>query len=132
MTLGQRTLFDAKADKKPPRFAGADYVARRDDVRLRGQLARIWAVMTDGAWRTLPEIARLTHDPEASISAQLRHLRKERFGSHVVCKRHRGDEYAGAYEYRLTVNAAATVEVVEDGGGQPKADRLHGLKGLHG
>ena len=54
--------------------------------------------MLDGRWRTLGDIATLTGYPEASISAQLRHLRKERFGRHRVEKRHAGN---GLYEYRL-------------------------------
>ncbi|KKL56177.1 hypothetical protein LCGC14_2247980, partial [marine sediment metagenome] len=36
---------------------------------------------------TLCEIEDLTGDPPASISAQLRHLRKERFGAHTVERR---------------------------------------------
>lgn len=40
-------------------------------------------------WLTLEELARLTQYPPASISAQLRHLRKPRFGSFVVEKRPR-------------------------------------------
>jgi hypothetical protein len=38
-------------------------------------------------WRTLGEIARVTRYPEASVSAQLRHLRKQRFGGYRVKKR---------------------------------------------
>ena len=40
-------------------------------------------------WLTLDELAKLTHFPPASISAQLRHLRKPRFGSFAVAKRAR-------------------------------------------
>jgi hypothetical protein len=85
----------------PPKahFNGSDYDAQRDDVRLRGQQLRIWTVMSDGVWRTLRKIAERTGDPEASISAQLRHLRKPRFGSFIVDKRHLG---SGLYEYRVT------------------------------
>jgi hypothetical protein len=42
-----------------------------------------------GAWLTLPEIARSTAYGEASISAQLRHLRKVRHGRYRVEKRQR-------------------------------------------
>jgi hypothetical protein len=41
------------------------------------------------AWMTLEELAQKTQFLEASISAQLRHLRKERHGSYRVEKRHR-------------------------------------------
>jgi hypothetical protein len=37
-----------------------------------------------GSWLTLSEIAGMTDFAEASISAQLRHLRKKRHGQHRV------------------------------------------------
>lgn len=59
-------------------------------------------------WLTLEELAKLTKYPPASISAQLRHLRKPRHGSFVVEKRRReADEVARqvlggpVWEYRL-------------------------------
>ena len=62
--------------------------------------------MHDGRWRTLDEIASTTGDPPASISAQLRHLRKRRFGAHVVERQARGDRSHGLWEYRVgTPNA---------------------------
>lgn len=96
----QATLnFDA-----PPRFNGPDYDAARDNERLTGQILRIFDLMRDGEWRTLGDIAKATGDPEASISAQLRHLRKKRFGAHGLEKDYRGN---GLYAYRLIVNAEA-------------------------
>lgn len=83
------------------RFAGATYDPAFDDARLEKQLGRVYDCMIDGRWRTLTEISHTTRDPEASISAQLRHLRKPRFGSYLVERRHRGDRAAGLYEYRL-------------------------------
>lgn len=83
------------------RFNGSDYDPARDDVRLTGQLLRVWNVMASGAWRTLDEISRLTGDPAASVSAQLRHLRKPRFGGHQVEKNHLG---SGLYQYRVIAN----------------------------
>jgi hypothetical protein len=56
--------------------------------------------MRDGEWRSLAEIERSTGDPPASVSAQLRHMRKPRFGAHIVSKRYAGD---GLFLYRLTV-----------------------------
>jgi hypothetical protein len=59
-------------------------------------------------WLTLDELAKLTHYPPASISAQLRHLRKPRFGGFVVEKRQRefgramrGEEFGTVWEYQL-------------------------------
>lgn len=90
----QLTIFDL-------RFNGDDYVPDRDDPRLKKQIYRVWDAMVDGQWRTLKQIAQITGDPEASISAQLRHLRKPRFGSHTVERRHLGN---GLYEYKLIKN----------------------------
>ena len=59
-------------------------------------------------WLTLDELAKLTHYPPASISAQLRHLRKPEFGGFVVEKRQRaigkavrGEDFGVIWEYRL-------------------------------
>ena len=84
-----------------PHFNGSDYDPKVDDARLGKQHERIRTLMVDGAWRTLHEIAACTGDPPASISAQLRHLRKKRFGSWVVDKRPRGDRAEGLWEYQL-------------------------------
>jgi hypothetical protein len=83
------------------KFNGADYDRERDDARLTGQVLRVWECMSDGRWRTLRQIADITGDPEASVSAQLRHLRKKRFGSHIVER-----EYIdkGLYKYKLIIN----------------------------
>ena len=88
-------------DFEAVRFNGSDYQPERDNARLTGQLLRVFECMKSGEWRTLDEVAAATGDPPASISAQLRHLRKRRFGSHQVDKRHRGEPANGLYEYRL-------------------------------
>lgn len=80
------------------------YDKKLDHARLTGQIRRIFVQMSDREWRTLYEISALTGDPESSVSAQLRHLRKKRFGSHLVEKRRRGAKTVGLWEYRLTVN----------------------------
>lgn len=95
--LTQRHLFD-----------GADIDPDRDNGRLYSQLSRIKELMGDGGWRTLAEISGVTGDPPASVSAQLRNLRKKRFGSHTVERRHVGN---GLYEYRLVTGC--TPEVCE-------------------
>src|SRR5271166_2679505 len=52
-----------------------------------------------GTWLTLRELARMTNYGEPSISAQLRHLRKERYGAFVIDKQVRkggdGDSIEG-------------------------------------
>jgi hypothetical protein len=82
------------------RFDGADYNRTRDDARLTGQILRVWECMCDGKWRTLKDIAQETGDPEASVSAQLRHLRKPRFGNYTVEREYVSN---GLYKYKLEV-----------------------------
>src|SRR6266849_6802790 len=59
-------------------------------------------------WLTLEELAKLTHYPPASISAQLRHLRKPEYGGFAVEKRPRavgaalrGEDFGTVWEYQL-------------------------------
>jgi len=85
---------------REPHFNGPAYQPELDFQRLQGQIRRVWDAMKDTRWRTLSEIASVTGDPEASISAQLRHLRKERFGSHTVNRRARGRS-TGLHEYQV-------------------------------
>jgi hypothetical protein len=75
------------------------------------QLITIRDLMLDadarGAWLTLAEIADRTAFGEASISAQLRHLRKARHGRYCVEKRRRREIESEAgranmiWEYRV-------------------------------
>lgn len=86
------------------RFDGSDYDPAQDNSRLVPQYERVFGLMQDGEWRTLEEISAVVKAPSASVSAQLRHMRKERFGSHDVQKRTRGERKGGLYEYRVIVN----------------------------
>jgi len=52
-------------------------------------------------WLTLQAIANVTGFPQASVSADLRHLRKAVNGGYKVEKRRRGDR-GGLWEYRVT------------------------------
>jgi hypothetical protein len=61
-----------------------------------------------GTWLTLQELAQLTCYGEASISAQLRNLRKPQFGGYVLEKRPRevdavlrGEALGTVWEYQL-------------------------------
>ena len=58
--------------------------------------------MSCGHWYKLHEIATQTNDPEASVSARLRDLRKAKFGGHEIERRYVGD---GLWEYRMIVEA---------------------------
>jgi hypothetical protein len=84
--------------------------ARR--IRVRPQREVLRDVMLSAgeceAWLTLDELAKLTRYPQASISAQLRHLRKPEYGAFVVEKRCREvdevvrqDPHGAVWEYRL-------------------------------
>lgn len=87
-----------------PHFNGPVYDPLVDWDRLAGQHERIRAYMLQrepDEWKTLREIHYATGEPESSISAQLRHLRKPRFGSYTVDKRHRGNRKSGLWEYRV-------------------------------
>ena len=95
------SLFETVDGPDPASFAGDDYDPALDDARLSGQIRRIYEVMKDGHWRTIDNIHVLTGDPQASILAQLGHLRKERFGSYLVEKRSVGERERGLYEYRV-------------------------------
>ncbi len=78
------------SDGKPPvdgDRGGVTYVAQEDFVRLNRQQRRVFDVMQDGRWRTLHDIAVLTGDPEASVSARLRDFRKPGFGGSTVERR---------------------------------------------
>ena len=79
-------------------FDGDTYEPDKDKARLTGQLGRVFAVMSDGHWHSLREIADKAKGSEASVSARLRDLRKEKFGSYEV-ERRRLD--GGLFQYRL-------------------------------
>jgi len=81
-----------------PLFHGAAYEPARDERRLAGQILRVYDAMKDGQWRTTAQIAKITGDPENSVSAQYRNLRKRIHGNHTVERRHIRN---GLFEYRL-------------------------------
>ncbi len=81
-----------------PEFDGETYDPARDHDRLGRQMSAVRALMGDGEWRNLREIATLTGHPEASVSARLRDLRKPSFGGYLVDR-----EYVaqGEHIYRM-------------------------------
>ena len=84
------------------RFDGSDYIHKRDGIRLTGQLERVFNVMKNGDWITLRQLSDRARCPEASASAQLRNLRKDRFGSFLVEKKF---DHMGVFSYRLKLEA---------------------------
>ena len=103
MTRARRPDWGPLFVEPTHRTFGPAFDAAKDGARLSGQLEAIARYMLRTPlrqWRTLAEIEQATGYPQASISAQLRHLRKPKFGAHTVEKRRRAD--AGLWEYRVT------------------------------
>jgi len=78
---------------------GPTYEAAVDGDRIRTQMDVVKGFMLRATtWMTLAEIEDALEFPQASLSAQLRHLRKPRFGGYDVRKRRRSP---GTWEYRV-------------------------------
>src|SRR5216684_481743 len=78
-------------------------------------------------WLTLDELSKLTHYPPASISAQLRHLRKPEFGGYAVEKRQRaagrilrGEDFGTVWEYQLKRAVRRKIAGAESQSNRPK------------
>ena len=83
------------------RFDGATYDAKLDQERLGRQLKKVFELMADHEWRTLSEMEAHLWEPQASISARIRDLRKKRFGGYLIQRRRRGEAERGIFEYRM-------------------------------
>jgi hypothetical protein len=93
--------------KQQDLFLNAEpYVAKYDFSRMKSVRDKVYNLMRDSEWRTLREISLKTGAPEASVSAYLRDFRKEKFGSHTVDRRSRGDRVKGLWEYKLVENTS--------------------------
>jgi hypothetical protein len=88
----QESLFT-----RAPRFDSGVDLSASDHIRLGAQIKRVLDALSDGCWHSVPEIARLTSDPEVSVSAQVRNLRKPKHGGYTIERR----RVANVYEYRL-------------------------------
>jgi biotin operon repressor len=93
MVRGQ-TLFELF-----PAFDGETIDDALDTNRLRRQLDQVRTLLlSEYRWHTLAEIRTKTGIPEASASARLRDLRKEKFGGYTIERQRRS---AGTFEYRM-------------------------------
>ena len=79
-----------------------DTITPDDFPRLNRQLRVVYEVMRDGYWHSLKSLARETGEPEASISARLRDLRKPKFGGFTVVRENQGN---GFYLYMLVAKS---------------------------
>lgn len=106
-----------------PIFDGRTFDPGQDHDRLATALGRVYQLMSDGQWRTLPEIAEACGCSEAGASARLRDLRKTKFQSgfpvRAVNSRRRE---AGLWEYQVIPDQ------LRDGTG---VDRLSNQDNLH-
>ena len=98
----------------------------RDDLTQLGMIRDLMLeAAARGAWLTLPEIAGSTAFGEASISAQLRHLRKVRHGRYRVEKRQRrlGESEPGqaTWLWEYQVLPPNTVFLPDEGGQDAEA-----------
>jgi Fic family protein len=79
------------------RFDGDTYEEELDQQRLGAQLQRVKLAMASGEWFTLAKLSRIANCSEASASARIRDLRKDRFGAWTIERRRVS---GGLHEYR--------------------------------
>jgi hypothetical protein len=96
-------LFTLPRPAPSKAFDGKTYQPERDHDRLTGQLERVFNLMRDGRWRTIPAIAYEVRGSESSVSARLRDFRKAKYGGHTV---QRERVRKGLYMYRVIVRKA--------------------------
>lgn len=99
-------LSPGKEQLDTDEFDGETCVQALDGERLSSLMGRVYALMGDGKPRTLREIADACAGSEASVSARIRDLRKERFrknypNSEVITERVEGQR--GLHRYRVVV-----------------------------
>lgn len=94
------TLFDYAQRAHSREFGGATYNEQRDGSRLKAQLERVRSYLLSHVWVTLREVAEATGDPESSVSARIRDLRKTQFGAYTIDR-----EYVsrGLWRYRIKI-----------------------------
>jgi len=85
--------------KRQRHFDGITYQPELDFNRLSTQLERVRALTLGSDWWTLRELADRTGASEASVSARLRDLRKQRFGGYTVERRRVS---GGLWQYKVS------------------------------
>lgn len=85
------------------KFDGPTYEPALDRDRLGRQLKKVLYEMAKGEWLTLAELEARIWEPQASISARLRDLRKPRNGGYTIERRRRGEAARGIFEYRMVL-----------------------------
>ena len=96
-TLSEERVKQLNLDED---FDGKTYNRGLDHTRLSTLLERVHAVMSDGEWHRLSELAGRCGGSECSVSARIRDLRKEKFGAHHIISERVRD---GIWQYRLVL-----------------------------
>ena len=82
---------------------GPAYIEPLDGARLDKQRTTIYRYMLDRDWYTLAEISTSLGYPEGSVSAQIRHLRKPKFGGfQIETRRHPSGNGSHLYQLHLS------------------------------
>lgn len=105
MVNQQASLLDAVEGPNEATFDGETYEPEIDEVRLTGQLERVFNAMSETpGWWSLEGLGDRIYkdtghrDTPAAISARIRDLRKPKFGRYLVERRR---ESGGLFRYRL-------------------------------
>jgi hypothetical protein len=88
-------------ERSSMRFDGETYEPALDQVRLSGQMLRVFRALAQGRWLTLRDLSSECGGSEAGVSARLRDLRKARFGAHIVERRRIQGVRGDIFEYRI-------------------------------
>lgn len=93
-------LLEGVGQLPPPetRFRGDTYDAHQDCKRLTGQLAKVYAALSDGKWWCLSHLTTAAGGSEAGVSARIRDLRRPEFGGHTIERRR---IVGGLFAYRM-------------------------------
>jgi hypothetical protein len=93
-----------QSHKLLPLFDSPSYSKNLDEKRLTGLAEAVYNLMSDGEWRTVPEIKQaVNRGSETGISATLRGFRKW-LGKDGVISRRRGEPKDGVWEYKINQN----------------------------
>jgi hypothetical protein len=85
-------------------FGGSTFSPQLDSERLSTALGKVYALMRDGRWRTLNEIAVAVRCSEAGASARLRDLRKPKFRDVYPNQQVDSDRVEGGlWKYRVVI-----------------------------
>lgn len=83
-------------------FGGKTFDPVLDAERLKSQLGRVFLVMRDQDWHTIPELQKKCGGSEAAISARIRDFRKSQYGSYEIITERVKE---GLWKYKLVLNS---------------------------